>query len=275
MHGDTDMQVAIQVAKTSTDPETKNIGPFTLAEGEAERIVRGAAQGGVTLRLMGGLAVRFHCHGPHSTHLREHSDIDLFGLSEQRNSILAIFRQLGYSPNIEFNAWYGHTRLQFLREWHQKNVDVFLDKFEMEHTLNFRSRLWLDDLTIPITDLLLTKLQIARFEAKDFRDVVVILEDHELGHSDDRETINLDYLGNLCSRDWGLYRSVTDNIDRIREFIGQDAPGITRPEDLTQKVETIRGSLMTARKQPRWIARSITGDKVKWYNEVEVVQGEA
>jgi hypothetical protein len=269
------MQVAIQVAKTSTGAETENIGSFTLAEGEAERIVRSAEQGGVTLRLMGGLAVRFHCHGPHSAHLREHSDIDLFGLSEQRNGILAIFRQLGYSPNIEFNAWYGQTRLQFLREGHQKNVDVFLDKVEMEHTLDFRSRLWLDDLTIPITDLLLTKLQIERFEAKDFRDVVVILEDHELGHSDDRETINLDYLGNLCSRDWCLYRSVMGNIDRIREFTGQDASGITRPEDLTQKVETIRGSLMTTRKQPRWIARSITGDKVKWYNEVEVGQGEA
>jgi hypothetical protein len=269
------MQVAVQVAKTSTGLETKHIVPFTLVEEEAERIVRSAAQCGVTLRLMGGLAVRFHCHGPHSAHLREHSDIDLFGLSEQRNGIFTIFRQLGYSPNSDFNTWYGHTRLQFLREGHQKNVDVFLDKFEMDHTLNFRPRLWLDDLTIPITDLLLTKLQVARFEAKDARDVIVILEDHELGHRDDRETINLDYLGNLCSRDWGLYRSVMDNIDRIREFIGQDAPGITRPEDLTQKVETIRESLMTTRKDPRWIARSIAGDKVKWYNEVEVVQGEA
>jgi hypothetical protein len=269
------MQVALQVAKTSTGTETKNIGPFTLAEGEAERIVRSAAQGGVTLRLMGGLAVRFHCHGTHIAHLREHSDIDLFGLSEQHNDILAIFRQLGYSPNIEFNTWYGQTRLQFLREEHQKNVDVFLDRFEMEHTLNFRSRLWLDDLTIPITDLLLTKLQIERFEAKDFKDVVVILEDHELGHSDDKETINLDYLGNLCSRDWCLYRSVMGNIDRIKEFIGQDAPGITRPEDLTQKVEIIRESLITTRKQPRWKARSIIGEKANWYNEVEVVQCEA
>ena len=275
MHGDTDMQVAIQVAKPSTGLETKNIGLFTLVEEEAERIVRSAAQCGVTLRLMGGLAVRFHCHGRHSAHLREHSDIDLFGLSEQYKGILAIFRQLGYIPNSEFNAWNGHTRLEFLRGEHQKNVDVFLDKFGMEHTLDFRSRLGLDDLTIPITDLLLTKLQIARFEAKDARDVVAILEDHELGRRDERETINLDYLGNLCSRDWGLYRSVMDNIDRIREFTGQDAFGIRRSEDLTQKVETIRRSLMTTRKGLRWTARSIVGDKVEWYNEVEVAPGEA
>ena len=274
MHGDTDMQVAIQVAKPSTGLETKNIGLFTLVEEEAERIVRSAAQCGVTLRLMGGLAVRFHCHGRHSAHLREHSDIDLFGLSEQYKGILAIFRQLGYIPNSEFNAWNGHTRLEFLRGEHQKNVDVFLDKFGMEHTLDFRSRLGLDDLTIPITDLLLTKLQIARFEAKDARDVVAILEDHELGHGDDRETINLDYLCNLCSRDWGLYRSVMDNIDSVKEFVRQDVPIITSPEALTQKAETIRRTLVTTRKEPRWIARSIIGDKVQWYNEVEAGRGE-
>lgn len=43
MHGDTDMQVAIQVAKTSTGLETNNIGPFTSVEEEAESIVRSAS----------------------------------------------------------------------------------------------------------------------------------------------------------------------------------------------------------------------------------------
>ena len=270
------MQTVTLVTKTpSTDLETKSIEHLRLVEGEAEIVVRSAEQRGVTLRVMGGLAVQIHCHGQHSSHLREHSDIDFFGLSDQYNGITTTFRQLGYSPNEEFNLWNGRTRLQFLREKHQKNVDVFLDKFEMDHILNFRSRLWLDDLTIPITDLLLTKLQIERFEAKDARDVVVILEDHELGHSDVRDTINLDYIGNVCSRNWGLYKTVIDNIDRLREVIGQDALDITWSEGLAQKIYTIRETLATTRKEPSWIARSIIGDKVKWYNEVEVGEGEA
>jgi hypothetical protein len=111
-------------------------------------------------------------------------------------------------------------------------------------------------------------------EAKDARDVVAILEDHELGHIDDRETINLDYLGNLCSRDWDLYRSVMDNIDRIK-LIAQETPGITWSEDLTQKVEAIRASLMNTKKGVRWNARSIIGNRVKWYKEVELGEGEA
>ncbi|MGD0549962.1 MAG: hypothetical protein ABSA81_05385 [Candidatus Bathyarchaeia archaeon] len=206
---------------------------------EAERIVRSAGDCGVTLRLIGGLAIRFHCHGLHSTHLREYHDIDLFGLGKQ------------------------------------KNVDVFLDKFEMEHTLDFRRRLTLDDLTIPITDLLLTKLQNVKLEAKDAKDVVAILEDHELGHRDDREIINLDYLANLCARNWGLYRTIMGSLDKIRRFVDEDAPSTAGVKDLTRKVETIRSSLVTEKKGLRWTARSLIGERVKWYKEVEVGQGEA
>lgn len=251
-----------------------DIEPIDSAE-EAERIVRSAGDSGVTLRLFGGLAIRFHCHGPHSTHLREYHDIDLFGLGKQRRAIFTIFDNLGYSPNKEFNLLYGYTRLQFLKAEHQKNVDVFLDKFEMEHSLDFRRRLWLDDLTIPITDLLLTKLQNVKLEAKDAKDVVAILEDHELGHSDDREVVNLDYIADLCSRNWGLYRTIMFSLDKIRKFIDQDARIAAGSDDLTQKVETIRSSLITRKKGFRWIARSMIGDKAKWYNEVETGEGEA
>ena len=242
---------------------------------EAKRIVRSARDYGVTLRLIGGLAIRFHCHGLHSTHLREYHDIDLFGLGKQRRGILSVFNKLGYSPNREFNLLYSDTRLQFVKGEHPKNVDVFLDKFEMEHTLDFRRRLGLDDLTIPITDLLLTKLQNVELETKDVNDVVAILEDHKLGHSDDRETINLDYLASLCSRNWGLQRTITDSLDKIRRFIDQDAPSAAVAEDLTRKLETIRSSVMTKKKGLRWRARSIIGERVKWYKEVEAGQGEA
>lgn len=70
-----DMQVAIQVAKP-TGLETKNIGLFTLVGEEAERIVRSAGQCGVTLRLIGGLAVQFHCHG------EEERAVDLYCRSD-------------------------------------------------------------------------------------------------------------------------------------------------------------------------------------------------
>jgi hypothetical protein len=242
---------------------------------EAERIVTSAEDNGVTLRLVGGLAIRFHCHGPHSAHLREYHDIDVFGLSKQRGGILSVFEKLGYSPNKQFNLLYGSTRLQFVKGGRQKNVDVFLDKFEMQHTLDFRRRLRLDDLTIPITDLLLTKLQNVKLEDKDAKDIVAILEDHELGHSNDRETINLGYIADLCSRNWGLHRTITDSLDKTRKFIDQNKSRVLGAEDLTGKIEAVRSSLVTTKKGLRWRARSLIGERVKWYKEVEAGEGEA
>jgi hypothetical protein len=241
---------------------------------EAERIVRTAENDGITLRLIGGLAIQFHCHGQHSAHLREYHDIDVFGLGKQRRRILSVFKKLGYSPNREFNMLYGDTRLQFINNEHHKNVDVFLEKFRMEHTLGLAQRLRLDDMTIPITDLLLTKLQNVKLEEKDAKDIIAILEDHDLGHIDDRETLNVDYVADLCSRDWGLYKTVTDNLEKLREFIGKDAASVTGSKELTMKLGAIHNSLINIKKGLRWRVRSLIGERVKWYGEVEAGEGE-
>jgi alkyl hydroperoxide reductase subunit AhpC len=239
---------------------------------EAKRIIGIAEKKGVTLRLIGGLAIRFHCHGRHSAHLRDYHDIDIFGLRKEYKDIMALFSQLEYSPNAEFNATHGSDRLQFVGGGQVKDVDVFLDKFRMDHTLDFRHRIGLDDLTIPITDLLLTKLQIEKLEAKDAKDTVAILEDHDPGHGDDKEIMNLDYLADLCSRDWGLYRTVTASLQNVRRFIEDDMSvqciGMEATE-LTRKLDAIRDSLVSRKKELRWKARALIGERVRWYKEVE------
>jgi len=227
--------------------------------------VRVAEDNRVTLRLIGGLAIRFHCHGPHSTHLREYHDIDVFGFGKERKGIYSVFQKLGYCG----------TRLQFTHREGLRSVEVFLDKFRMGHTLDFRQRLKLDDLTIPITDLLLTKLQVVQFAEKDAKDIVAVLEDHELGHNDDRETLNLDYIVQLCSRDWGLYKTITNNIATINDLIGQEASGLTAGKELVERLNAIRNALMTGKKGVRWMLRSLIGERVRWYREVETGQGEA
>jgi hypothetical protein len=206
--------------------------------------------------------------------LRKFHDIDVFGLANQKKSIRSIFEKLGYPPNVAFNStpWAGR-RLQFIKSGHAKNVDVFLDEFKMEHTLNLKQRIQLDDLTISITDLLLTKLQIGvKLEPKDSQDIVAILEDHELGRSDDKETVNLDYIADLCSRDWGLYKSLTTSLQKIRQFIEDDLAvqciGMEANE-LVMKVDAIRDSLISRKKSVRWKARSLLGERIQWYDDVE------
>jgi peroxiredoxin (alkyl hydroperoxide reductase subunit C) len=246
---------------------------------EAKKIVGAGEKNGVILRLIGGLAIRVHCHGAHAGHLREYHDIDVYGLGKERMGIKSIFEQLGYSPNEEFNAWSLNLgRWQFINRLQKNKVDVFLDKFRMQHTLDFSRRLQLDDFTIPITDLLLTKLQIGeRLEAKDVNDIVAILEDHEVGHSDDKETLNVDYLAELCSRDWGLYKTVTGSLQKVKrsvedgvlQCIGMEA------SELLLKTDAIRDAIISKNKGLGWKARGLLGERVKWYDEVETGENEA
>jgi len=236
---------------------------------EAQRIVRVAEDNGVTLRLIGGLAIRFHCHGPHSAHLREYHDIDVFGLLKESKGIFSVFQILGYRPNTKFNLSFGDTlRLQFLSEA-PGNVDVFLDKFRMDHTIDFREHLGLDDLTIPITALLLTKLQMVRIGDKDVRDIVAILEDHEFGSLaiSDREAVDVEYLADKCSQDWGLYKTVTDNLQKMAKT--------TESKELGKKLDTLLNSVLAKKKGFGWTVRSVIGERMKWYDVIEVGEGEA
>lgn len=248
--------------------------PHEAAAEEARRIVRAAEEDGITLRLIGGLAIRFHCHGSHVSHLREYHDIDALGLAKESEAMATAFRRLGYSPNFKYNLLYGGSRLQFVDDATGKNVDVFLDRFAMDHTLDFRQRLRLDDLTIPVTDLLLTKLQMVKLETKDVKDIVAILEDHELGHKDDRETLNTEYMAKLCGSDWGLYKTVSDNLHKMDEVIGQTVPSAEERRALAAKLDTIRVSLEKSKKGARWKIRSLIGEKKRWYEPVEVGEGE-
>jgi dsDNA-specific endonuclease/ATPase MutS2 len=145
----------------------------------------------------------------------------------------------------------------------------------MDHTLDFRQRLQLDDLTIPITDLLLTKLQVVRLAEKDVKDIIAVLEDHQIGRRDGREILNLDYVAERCSSDWGLYRTVSDNLDKMNQFIQIIVPSSGEREELSAKLDAIRTSLKEAKKGIRWRIRNIISRRMKWYEKVEVGEGEA
>lgn len=242
---------------------------------EANLIVRIAKDSGATLRLIGGFAIRFHCHGKHSAHLRAYHDIDLFGLSKENQRIALALSKVGYTPNDEYNFLYSETRLQFIDKKRQKNIDVFLDKFRMGHTLDFRRRLTLDNLTIPITDLLLTKLQVVQFAAKDVKDIIAIVEDHHIAHSEGSEVLNIDRIADECSKDWGLYKTITQNLATVDQLVRQEEFGVVDDRELVLRLNTIRDSIMSRKKSFRWKLRALVGTRVKWYNVVEEGQAEA
>jgi hypothetical protein len=55
---------------------------------------------------------------------------------------------------------------------------VLVGTFKMSHEIPLGKRLTLEPLTIPMAELLLTKLQIIELNEKDVRDALAILHDH-------------------------------------------------------------------------------------------------
>ena len=241
---------------------------FDPAE-EARKIIDEAEKMNVTLRLLGGLAIRVHCHGQHPSHIRAYHDTDFFGLRSQSTQIELLFKKLGYVPNRRFNYLNGYRRLAFYDKSHDRNVDVFLDSFEMDHELNFKRRVGLDRYTIPLTDLLLTKIQVVKVNVKDLKDIVAILEDHQVGGKSDKEKIDLEYIAKLCSKDWGLHKSVMANLDILESFITGHKLVVRDEAAIMKKVKAIGEAIAQRLKSLRWKIRAKMGERMRWHQEVE------
>jgi hypothetical protein len=244
-----------------------DIPKSNIAE-EAIRIVNEATQQGITVRLLGGLAIRMHCTAPEFCE-RDYSDIDLIGLNKEKQGIITVFSTLGYTPDTRFNALHGHKRLTFKDQKNKRHVDVFLDHFDMDHDWDLSQRLDYEQYTLPLSDLLLTKLQICKINEKDIRDSITILKDCSIGEGDNPHVINVEYIAEKCSRDWGLFESVLDNLRTVMIFLGSYPLKDDEKSLVGGRIRLLTRQLIDHPKTAQWKLRSAVGKHVKWCQEVE------
>ena len=174
---------------------------------EATRLVDAANAAGCTVRVMGGVAVSLHAHGGiHPALRRTYRDIDLVAAKKQGKPTLKMLEAAGYEPNERFNAMNGGRRLVVYDMQNGRQLDVFVGDFEMCHKIPIAQRLHDDPVTIPLAELLLTKLQVVHTNQKDVLDICAILLDHEIGDKDE-DTVNARYIASLLAGDWGLWRT--------------------------------------------------------------------
>ena len=244
----------------------ENEGPAADIVKEAERIIDTAQKNEITLRLFGGLAVRFHC--PSATHrglARKYADIDFMGLKKQGRGMKKLFIGLGYIPRDIFNALHGDTRLIFNDIENARRVDIFLDVFEMCHKLDFKDRLMIDKYTIPLADLLATKLQVVEITEREYRDIISLLNDHEISDSDAPEMINGRYLAKLCSEDWGIYKTFSVNLGNITTALPQYNLEAESEKTVRKRVEDLTSRMENEPKSLGWKLRAKVGEKKQWY----------
>jgi hypothetical protein len=181
----------------------------------------------------------------------------------------AFFESIGFIANARFNALQGANRMIFDSrdsDWH---IDIFINKFHMCHDIKFNHvRLEADPVTIPLAELLLTKLQIVSINPKDVKDIAALLIEHPIGETD-QEAINIrHFLEPLC-QDWGFYTTVSINLDKISQLMEVIAVPEAEARIVTGKLLDLKNRMVAAPKTTSWKLRSLAGKSIAWYEEPE------
>jgi len=233
---------------------------------EATALVDLARERGVVVRVLGGLAVRMLCPNlpPRS---RDGQDLDLATNAASRAAVRDVLEERGYVGDRHFNALHGNKQLYFAHPETGLTVDVLIDKLEMCHTLEFADRLGRMPYTLDPLDLLLTKLQIVELNEKDVDDCLQLLVTFPVSESDEPGTIGLRPFRSLVGEDWGWWRTVTQNLERIRSVAAAEPrPAIAGGElDPIAQIEALERAAEDAPKSRRWRLRSRVGERVRWY----------
>ncbi len=237
-----------------------------------QELVALAAGHGIAVRLLGGVAIWLRASGEARAALgRDYPDLDVVAHKRQSRDLRRILEDAGYLPERVFNATHGARRLLYHSPDGRWHIDVFLDVFEMSHTLDFSARLEADEETLPAADLLLTKLQVAEINHKDLSDTALLLWDHEPASGDGPGRISTARLARACGDDWGLYTTVTDNLARAVEVLPELPVPAADRQRILARADAISDVIEGAPKSMRWRARARIGRRVRWYEVPEEV----
>lgn len=245
---------------------------------EARSIIDGGRAAGVVLRLIGGLAVRHHC-----TDLafadRDYGDIDMAGPRAQSRKIEEVFAGLGFRENVHVAQATQLAQRRYLRgaasDFVADHVDVFLDRMAMDHVIDLRERLLLDDYAVSAADTLLTKLQVFRLTHKDVHDIVALVKDVPLARGGAGHVIDVSYVTALCAADWGLHADVAANIEKCLAALGSFGLPDADYDRVKNSLAALEMAMSGGAKTLRWRLRARIGKRTAWHREVEEQDREA
>ena len=241
---------------------------------EADRILDVVGKAGLTLRLVGSVAILRRCpnHAFLASSNRVYRDIDFAARKKEARDIHKLLTRLGYVEDREVFVVSEGARAIFGSASNGVHVDVFYEKLDFCHAIPLEDRLQIDAPTLPLAELLLGKTQIVKINEKDFADMIALLLEHPLGDGDG-DTLNVARIAKLCAEDWGLWRTTTMNLDKLQQFASSH-PKLDDEQKarLVAQVGALRRRLDAESKPLAWRLRARIGERLKWYNDVEEVR---
>jgi hypothetical protein len=246
--------------------EMTEISAETELASEARRLIDRAGERGIVLRLLGGLAIQMLTPElPPRT--RSGQDLDFGSVRSSRKALTEMLAEEGYVGDRNFNALYGDKQLYFTHGESGLAIDVMIDRLHMCHTVEFADRATVMPYTLSPTDLLLSKLQIVELNAKDLDDCLRLLVTFALADSDDQDVIDLRVIRALVADDWGWFKTISLNLERIGAALadGSVALGEGGRLDPAAALGTLSATLEQAPKSRRWKLRDRVGERKRWY----------
>lgn len=245
------------------------ITPLADPIDEARRLLALAAERDVEMRVLGGVAIALAVAPDEPLLPRTYQDIDLITARGNQRAVADLLVEAGYSGDDEFNSFNSHRRLLYFDSTHERQVDVFVGAFSMCHEVPLEGRLLATGETLPLAELLLTKLQIVQLNSKDLRDILSLLHHDASPEAEAGDDSGFGRIGAICAADWGLWRTATLNMQRIADALDDLELSAQAQQRLRARVELLSAALEAAPKTRRWKLRARIGDRVRWYEDPE------
>lgn len=230
----------------------------------------------VIMRLIGALAFRTQCpnYGYIQDRLdRKFTDIDFASYPRYVRDIQRVLTELGYEEDKQVTQLFGDRRMLFHDDAFGRHIDIFFNALDFCHVLKFVGRLEVQEVTLPLAELLLEKMQIVQINEKDLIDTVMLLREHPVGLTDEH-SINVTLIARTLANDWGFWRTVTGNLHLLDEKLEEYRDRMEEDDRdvVHRRIHELLEHIDQEPKSMLWKARARIGERVKWYKDVEELE---
>lgn len=177
-------------------------------------------------------------------------DIDFVVRNKDIDNLEKLLIRLNYENNRNVKMLHGNQRRSFYSP-QNISLDFFIDDIVLCQPIELSKRFDLSYPTLSPTDLFLTKIQRIGLKSKDLFDLDYILTFE----------IDSDYLIQLCSNEWGWWKTFNTNLPVILSY--------TKYNDNKTKIEYLINGIRNDEKSLKWKWRNLFGTKLKWHDDVE------
>jgi hypothetical protein len=202
---------------------------------------------------------------------RSYKDIDLVSLSPYQEPLHRWLGELGWQRWEEVFLVSEGKRAVYKSNDHPFVIEIFFDELPFCHRIDLKDRIG-EQHTLPLADLLLTKLQRAEPRARDFEDIAALLACKAAEFSSPDKPA-MKRVVDVLSFDWEFCHTSLKNLSQLSRLVSQSTLASTLTPQGLRELAVVTQSVMAAINQaPKsvfWRLRSSLGERYRWYRSVE------